>query len=177
MKNFVEHLSTYAEYHRDQRNIWTHFIGVPMIVFAVIVLLSRPGFELAGLSLTPAMLVFVVTSAFYLRLNLVFGLIMVALMGAGIYFANALAALSTLVWAGTGVGLFVIGWIIQFVGHHYEGKKPAFVDDLVGLLIGPLFVTAEILFALGMFKSLEAQIEARAGQVRPYKSETAPAHK
>jgi uncharacterized membrane protein YGL010W len=177
MKNFVEHLSTYAEYHRDQRNIWTHFIGVPMIVFAVIVLLSRPAFEVASLTLTPAMIGFVFSMMFYLRLNLAFGLIMAVLMGAGLYAANSIAAMSTVIWLSAGAGLFVVGWVIQFVGHHYEGKKPAFVDDLVGLMIGPLFVTAEILFALGMFKSLEKKIEERAGKIRPYQSDAVTAQK
>lgn len=177
MKNFVEHLSTYAEYHRDQRNIWTHFVGVPMIVFAVIVLLSRPTFEIATYSITPAIIGFALSMVFYLRLNLVFGLIMAVLMGAGLYASNSLAGMSTTVWLSTGIGMFVVGWIIQFVGHHYEGKKPAFVDDLVGLMIGPLFVTAEILFALGMFKSLEQQIEQRAGKVRPYPSDATATQK
>ncbi len=172
MKTFVEHLSTYAEYHRDQRNIWTHFVGVPMIVFAVIVLLSRPSFEISGYTLTPALIGFVASMIFYFKLNFVFGVIMGLLMGAGMYAASGIAMQSTLVWLLTGVGMFVIGWIIQFVGHHYEGKKPAFVDDLVGLMIGPLFVTAEILFSLGLFKSLEKEIEARAGQIRPYQSST-----
>ena len=45
MKNLVEHLSQYASYHRDPRNIATHFVGIPMIVVAVTVLLSRPGVE------------------------------------------------------------------------------------------------------------------------------------
>lgn len=173
MKSFVEHLSTYAEYHRDQRNIWTHFVGVPMIVFAVIVLLSRPAFELAGQALTPAVIVFAMTMLFYLRLNLVFGFFMAVLMGLGLYAASLVADMSIAIWLGTGIGLFIVGWVIQFIGHHYEGKKPAFVDDLVGLLIGPLFVTAEALFALGMFKSLEREIEARAGQVRLYQSDSA----
>ena len=44
-------------------------------------------------------------------------------------------------WLSWGLGFFVVGWIIQFVGHYYEGKKPAFADDLVGLLVGPMFVT------------------------------------
>ena len=47
------------------------------------------------------------------------------------------------------MGFFVVGWVIQFIGHYYEGRKPAFVDDLVGLLVGPMFVIAEALFALG----------------------------
>ena len=69
-------------------------------------------------------------------------------------------------WLGWGVGLFVVGWVIQFIGHYWEGRKPAFMDDIVGLLIGPLFVLAEIGFALGWRKSVQQAIEARSGPVR-----------
>jgi uncharacterized membrane protein YGL010W len=70
---------------------------------------------------------------------------------------------STASWLAWGVGSFVIGWVIQFIGHWYEGRKPAFVDDLVGLLVGPMFVTAEAMFMLGWNKPLLAEIERRAG--------------
>ena len=53
--------------------------------------------------------------------------------------------------------------MIQFVGHWYEGKKPAFVDDLVGLLVGPMFVVAEALFMLGWNKPLVDEIERKVG--------------
>jgi len=65
-----------------------------------------------------------------------------------------------------GVGLFVLGWTIQFVGHYFEGRKPAFVDDLSGLIIGPLFVAAELGFMLGLREPLRLAIEARVGPVR-----------
>ena len=52
-------------------------------------------------------------------------------------------------WLGWSLGCFVVGWVFQFVGHYWEGRKPAFVDDLRGLLIGPMFVVAEAWFALG----------------------------
>lgn len=167
MTSFIEHMSTYAKYHRDPRNILTHIFGVPIIVFSVIVLLSRPTlFVVEGFAITPAVIGFVLSMAFYLRLNLVFGLIMAVFMGTGLYFAATIAQLSLTTWLATGIALFVGGWIIQFVGHHYEGKKPAFVDDLVGLLIGPLFVTAELLFFIGMFSELKADIESRAGIIK-----------
>ena len=56
--------------------------------------------------------------------------------------------------------------MIQFIGHFYEGRKPAFVDDLVGLVIGPLFVVAEAGFLLGLRRALQHEIEARVGPVR-----------
>ena len=67
------------------------------------------------------------------------------------------------VWLGWGVGMFLLGWLVQFIGHWYEGRKPAFVDDLIGLLVGPMVITAEALFALGWNKPLLAEIERRAG--------------
>ncbi|MBP8135348.1 MAG: DUF962 domain-containing protein, partial [Rhodoferax sp.] len=73
---------------------------------------------------------------------------------------------STSNWLLAGIGLFVIGWIIQFVGHYYEGKKPAFVDDLVGLLVGPLFLVAEAAFALNLRLDVKEAVESRVGKVR-----------
>jgi uncharacterized membrane protein YGL010W len=34
------------------------------------------------------------------------------------------------------LGLFVIGWIFQFVGHAYEGKPPEFTKDWRFLFVG-----------------------------------------
>ena len=79
------------------------------------------------------------------------------------WFSIGVAAQPTSVWLSTGVGLFVIGWIFQFVGHYYEGRKPAFVDDLVGLFIGPLFVVAEVAFAMGLRPEVLRAIEATVG--------------
>ena len=80
-----------------------------------------------------------------------------------------MAAQSTSLWLGSGIGMFVVGWVIQFVGHYYEGKKPAFVDDISGLIVGPLFVVAELAFLLGLRQDLKQQIEARSGPVRSRK--------
>jgi uncharacterized membrane protein YGL010W len=65
-----------------------------------------------------------------------------------------------------GLAVFVIGWVIQFVGHIYEGRKPAFVDDVVGLLVGPMFVVGEVLMMAGMLRSMHSLIEAQAGATR-----------
>ena len=164
MRNATELLSQYAEYHRDRRNIATHLVGVPMIVFGVGVLLARPVLMLGGLALTPAWLVFAVTAVWYLtRGSLVVGLAVSLVVGVLVALAHSVAYGSIANWLAWGLGSFVIGWVIQFVGHYYEGRKPAFVDDLAGLLIGPMFVTAEIVFALGLCKPLHDEITRRAG--------------
>ena len=166
MKSLVDHLSQYAAYHRDPRNIASHFIGIPMIVVAVAVLLSRPSWSVAGLWLSPAVLVALASAWFYLRLEVRLGVLMTVLLGLSVWLGQVVAVQSTGVWLGSGIGLFVLGWVIQFVGHYYEGRKPAFVDDVSGLIVGPLFVVAELAFLLGLRHDLKEQIEQRAGPVR-----------
>ena len=165
MKSLVDHLSQYAAYHRDPRNIASHFVGIPLIVVAVAVLLSRPEWAIGSLWISPAVLLALFSAWFYLRLELALGLLMTLLMGLSVWAGHALAAQSTLVWLSSGIGMFVVGWVIQFVGHYYEGKKPAFVDDVSGLIVGPLFVVAELAFLVGLRGDLKQQIEERSGPV------------
>ena len=82
------------------------------------------------------------------------------------YGALYVGALGTAAWLATSIALFVGGWVIQFIGHYYEGKKPAFVDDLIGLLVGPLFVCAEVGFLLGLRNEVKEAIEANVGAPR-----------
>lgn len=165
MKTLIDHLAQYADYHRDPRNIHTHFVGVPMIMFAVVILLSRPTWMAGELPLSPALFGALASCVFYFRLDMRFGLVMAALLAAMLAGAQWVAMQSLAVWLGTGLGMFAVGWVIQFVGHYYEGRKPAFVDDLVGLIVGPLFVVAEWAFALDMRKEVQAAIEQRSGPV------------
>jgi uncharacterized membrane protein YGL010W len=48
MKTLTDQLANYAAYHRDRRNIATHFVGIPMIVVAVATLLARPAWPLSS---------------------------------------------------------------------------------------------------------------------------------
>ena len=161
MKTLTDHLTQYAAYHRDQRNIITHFIGIPLIVVAVAILLSRPNLMINGLWVSPAMAVAIVAALFYLKLDRALGACMALLLAVCVWLGMYCAQLSTGVWLGCGIGSFIVGWVIQFIGHYYEGRKPAFVDDIMGLAIGPLFVVAELAFLCGLRKPLEEEIEKR----------------
>ena len=168
MRNLVDQLSQYAAYHRDARNVATHFVGIPMIVVAVAMLLSRPawpGLLPGGIVMSPALVAVLATTLYYLVLDRPFGLVMGVLLALSLWAGQWAAAQSTAVWLAWGLGLFVLGWAIQFVGHIFEGRKPAFVDDIMGLIIGPLFVVAEFGFLLGLRREVEAVIESRAGAV------------
>ncbi len=167
MKTLLDQLSNYADYHRSERNITTHLIGVPMIVLALMVVLSRPAWVVNELALSPAVFIVVVLLLYYLRLHIAMGLIMSALLVSGLFLSAWVATLDDAIWLAAGVGGFLLGWVIQFVGHYFEGRKPAFFDDVMGLAIGPLFVLAEVLFKLGLFSELAQEVENRSGPVRP----------
>ena len=167
MKTLLDQLSNYADYHRSERNITTHLIGVPMIVLALMVLLSRPAWVVSDLALSPAVFIVAVLLLYYLRLHIAMGLIMSALLVSGLFLSAWVATLDDAIWLASGVGGFLLGWVIQFVGHYFEGRKPAFFDDVMGLAIGPLFVLAEVLFKLGLFSELAQEVENRSGPVRP----------
>jgi uncharacterized membrane protein YGL010W len=164
VKTLEENLTQYAAYHRDRRNIATHFIGVPMIVFAIILALATVAIPVGTLSITLAAVLAIVSCAYYLKLDLTLGvtmLVVLFLMCAGASEITARSATGVaLAWA---LGIFVVGWAIQFLGHKFEGMKPAFFDDVMQLMIGPLFVCAEAFFLLGAKPTLRRYIEDRVG--------------
>jgi uncharacterized membrane protein YGL010W len=154
----TELLVEYARFHRDRRNIATHFVGVPMLMLALGILLGR--LQLGGYNL--AWLFWSASTLWYVtRGKLVIGIVTAAVVAGLIALAQPLAMTDD--WLAWGMGGFVAGWIIQFIGHFFEGRKPAFIDDLIGLLVGPLFVIAEALTAIGLERETRIEIELGAG--------------
>lgn len=159
MTRLVSHLARYGAYHRDRRNIAVHGIGIPLIVLAVEVLLSRFAITVAGVPVTAAVLASLAAALFYLWLDFAFGLAMAMLLALGAWAGMQAAAAPHAVWLSIGIGMFVAGWAFQFIGHVWEGRRPAFIDDLTGLLIGPLFIVAELAFAMGLRRGTRRAVE------------------
>jgi len=159
-----QNLTQYAAYHRDRRNIATHFVGIPMIVFAGVLAMATVSINVGAIAVTLSAVACVAASVYYLRLDLGFGIAMAIML-------FAMCAASSEIAARWGVGatfglaalLFVAGWALQFLGPKFEGMKPAFFDDAKQLLIGPLFVLAEVAFAIGARAELRRYIEQRVG--------------
>jgi uncharacterized membrane protein YGL010W len=133
-----EHFSDYAAFHRAPGNQACHYVGIPLIVFAIVALLTRvPVAAAFGMSWTAAEVAMLGATLFYLRLDLPLAAMM-------------LAAFAIFDLAGRGVpaavawGLFASGWAFQFIGHYvYEKKSPAFYKNLAHLLVGPLWILAK----------------------------------
>lgn len=163
MRNLEQQITQYAAYHRDKRNIATHFVGVPMIVFSVI--LALVPWTINGVNV--ALIAVALAAIYYLFLDLILGTAMLASLFIGSVLSIYLHARlgSSGVTVASAAVIFVVGWVIQFLGHKFEGVKPAFTDDVIGLVIGPLFVMTELFFILGMKSGLKRYVEARVGPV------------
>jgi len=162
MKTLEDQMSVYAAYHQDARNKATHFVGVPVIVLALMVPLSWPRFE----GVSAAMVITAALLAYYLALDLWLGLAMCVVMGTLLGVAQLIAdqgASAGWIWFGI---LFVGGWILQLVGHVFEGRKPALADNLFQIFVAPIFLCAELFFALGYKPQLHLAVEERAKRLR-----------
>ncbi len=168
MKSAEDQLSTYKSVHLSKKNIATHFIGVPAIIWSLTLLLSLIAWPVTiadtQFAVTPAMIFFIGVFLYYLKLHWRLSIGLFLFIVPVVYSATWVAQTPHALWIA--IGVFVVAWVVQFIGHHYEKAKPAFVDDLNQLLIGPFFLMAEVYFSLGLLKSLENKITPMAVEKR-----------
>jgi uncharacterized membrane protein YGL010W len=130
-----ERLAEYGGFHRSSGNEVCHFVGIPSIVAGAGTLLSLvPLAHVAGYPLTLAEVVAGGVIAFYVVSAHWLGVVTGVLLA-------LLVALGRSVPALVGLGLFVGGWIVQFIGHAaFEKRSPAFLKNLLHLLVGPAWL-------------------------------------
>ncbi|KAG0149504.1 hypothetical protein CROQUDRAFT_59278 [Cronartium quercuum f. sp. fusiforme G11] len=89
--------------------------------------------------------------------------------------SNQLYALKTIALPGSNdlmsvyslaLGIFIAGWIAQFIGHgKFEGRAPALIDNLLqSIVLAVFFVFIEVLFKFGYRKSLQVRLKNRIGK-------------
>ena len=166
IKTLEEQMSFYAAYHQDARNKATHFVGVPAIMLSLFIPLAWLRIELGGVPVTAAMLFAAAALVYYFLLDVPLALAMLAVSALLVWLGGLIAAQGTArgwVWFGV---LFVGGWILQLVGHVFEGRKPALTDNLFQIFVAPIFLCAEAFFALGYRPGLQEAVQRRAMEIR-----------
>ena len=166
MKTLEDQMSFYAAYHQDARNKATHFVGVPLIVFSLMIPLGWLRADVGGITLSAALVVTAVLFVYYLVLDVALGLAMAALFALMLWGAEPLSQAAFGVSLGWFLLLFVGGWALQLWGHVFEGRKPALVDNLFQIFVAPIFLAAEVFFALGYKLALHEAVQRRALEMR-----------
>ncbi len=142
MKTLNDWLSAYGETHKNKINRTIHLICVPLILFSVIGILwcIPKGFLFPDIKYVNwSHLAMLLSLVFYARLGVRPFLLMFSTFAA-IHLVLMLLDSNTTQLLTLNITIFVLAWIGQFYGHHIEGKKPSFFQDLQFLLIGPLWV-------------------------------------
>lgn len=155
MRKIEQLFSEYGESHQNVTNKIIHWICVPLIFWTILGFISyipTPHFYIPsfGYISIASIIALVIVSVFYFRLSVVVGLIMIFLMLIMEYFISLCnLQFGTKSWIVYLV-VFIITWLLQFVGHKIEGKKPSFLKDLQFLLVGPIWLLGFILRKVGI---------------------------
>jgi uncharacterized membrane protein YGL010W len=133
------HFADYAAFHRTSGNQACHLIGIPLIVFSLLAMLAQaPLFAVGGFTVTLAEVLIVAVTLYYFTLD-------AALAAGMLAFSAASAWLGRSVPFTASLAVFVLGWVLQFVGHYvYEKRSPAFFRNFTHLLVGPLWILAKV---------------------------------
>ncbi len=149
----------YGESHQNPVNKFIHWVCVPLIVFSLLGLvwmIPFPQFSFLGpyqtfFNWASFLIAFAMYYYYTLSPVLFFMMIwIISLMSFGIvqmeYLEQAGGPQAWLVF----LGIFVLAWVGQFIGHKIEGKKPSFIEDVKFLLIGPLWLLHFICKKMGL---------------------------
>jgi uncharacterized membrane protein YGL010W len=166
MPKLEDEMSFYAAYHQDARNKATHFVGVPLIMLAILVPLSWLEFSLFGVPLTGAIVLSAAVLTYYFLLDVPLALVMLVVIAALIVLAELIASRGAAEGWSWFAAIFIGGWALQLLGHAFEGRRPALVDNFAQIFAAPIFLIAEVVFALGFRRALHRAVERRASELR-----------
>jgi uncharacterized membrane protein YGL010W len=162
MKSFIEQARCYAAHHQNPRTQQTHWIGVPLITFSLMIFLGFVKIVIPGVyQISLACITTLVLLVYYFRLHWLLALAVAPFMLFLLWLAHLLSDSgpnTVALWIF--VIAFISGWTLQLYGHYVSEEKPAFITHLSQIFIAPLYLMAELLFRAGLLKSLKKQIHS-----------------
>jgi uncharacterized membrane protein YGL010W len=169
MTRLARTMAFYAAYHQHPHNRLTHYFGVPIIVFSLILAASYARFDIAGMDVSLGMLLVAGLGLYYISLDALIGGTLLAVSIPVVWLADQVSHMDGVTAGTIGVVAFVGGWAIQLLGHKFEGNKPALTANILQIFMAPLFLMAEAFFAFGFKKNIEAEVEqlVRSGIAGP----------
>jgi uncharacterized membrane protein YGL010W len=153
MRTMHQWLDEYGASHRNHTNEFLHWICVPAIVMTVIGFLWSIPVPSAFDALSPwlnwATISVALWLGYYFLLSPSLGIgATVGLLGM-LLIVRWLDSLAWPLWI-TCLGIFIVAWIGQFIGHSIEGTRPSFFKDVQFLLIGPIWLMSHVYRRLGL---------------------------
>lgn len=162
----MDMLTGYAASHQHPFNIFVHMIGIPTIMFGVLIPLSWVSVDVGGLTISLAHALVVGFFAFYMTLDKLFAIVFLVFSLLVAYLAGEVAALPVKTSGAIAAAAFFGGYAAQFIGHAVEKSMPVLVKHPIQAnLAAPFFTVVEMFKLLGMrddlFNDVQQQIAAR----------------
>jgi uncharacterized membrane protein YGL010W len=159
MKSLEQQMAVYTAYHRNRWNRLTHFIGVPVIIFSILIPMAWLRLPLGGIEITGAAIFVAAVLVYYYLLDVPLAIAMTAFIVPVTYFAEWAARMPWQTGLTVFLATFIGGWVLQLVGHVFEGRRPALADNLFQIFVAPIFLVAETAFALGLRRGTREEVE------------------
>jgi uncharacterized membrane protein YGL010W len=154
MRTATQWLDDYGDSHRNQTNKALHWICVPVIAWCVLGFLwSLPfpqGIRAEHPAVNWASIAVIIALLYYSALSIRLALGALPLLLACLWSLDRLDHLEGVPLWSICLFLFVVAWIGQFIGHAIEGKRPSFFKDMQFLMIGPLWLLADVYRRMGI---------------------------
>tara|TARA_Y100000022_G_scaffold88112_1_gene75939 strand:+ start:8 stop:448 length:441 start_codon:yes stop_codon:yes gene_type:complete len=132
-------LESYEKNHQNPINEAIHIIAIPLIMFSILGMTAA--FDIFLEYILVGIVIF-----YYLKLSKIAALLMLVWL---LIYLGLVALLKPHI-IEISISLFIFGWVLQFLGHFIEGKRPSFFEDLRYFLIGPLFVAQKLISKFGI---------------------------
>ncbi len=151
MHALTEYLADYAAVHQNKMNKWLHMIGVPAIVIALMMFFNWIRIQFfASVTISTSWLLILACVIFYCYLSLR----VAAIMAVFYVVLNAMVILImphtlSVKSAFTFFIFLLAGSALLAIGHFLEKDKPAFMHNILHMLIGPIVIVNAITSLFG----------------------------
>jgi len=164
----MDMLTEYAAAHRHPWNVAVLMIGIPVIMFGVLVPLSWVSIRINAFGFDLAQAAVVGMFFFYVTLDRLFAAVFLLLGLAMAWLAGIVGELPEALSGGIAAAAFFGGYLAQFVGHAIEKSPPVILKHPVQAnLAAPFFTIVEACKLLGLRDELFVELQQRIAQRRP----------
>ena len=162
----MDMLTAYAASHQHPFNIFVHMVGIPTIMFGLLIPLTWIGIQPGGVSINLAHVVMTGFFLFYLTLDKLFAVVFLVFALLIAQLAGTVGALPIAESGMIAAGAFFGGYAAQFIGHAVEKSMPVLVKHPIQAnLAAPFFTVVEMFKIFGLrdelFNAVQAHIESR----------------
>ena len=143
MSKFQNLIDAYGVSHKNKTNKLIHWVCVPAIFFSIVGLVSIIPFPweaelIQNIDFNWSFIALLLVLIYYVSISIPISIGMSLFSLICIYLCGHLNSFDHPTWIY--ISVFAVSWVFQFIGHHIEGKKPSFLEDIQFLLIGPAWL-------------------------------------